>query len=356
MSIIGTIGTAVGLGNSIYGLGKSIFGGKSARRKEERQQRYSKELMAQQNEYNAQLMKQGYGLQKDMYNHTYDKNTPLAQVNNLKAAGLNPGLIYGLGGQGGSTTGSGGASVGLPSAPDVAGIQNAETNNIGMGLQMGMMEAQKKLIESQARNIDADTEKKKGVDTQLAMGNLSKIIAETENERSKNRLINLQSDILDIDKFEKGASQDDRLLHIKYMTEESLESLKRSVRHNLIGDETKNEVIDEIKQRALGAALQNLSIETGMQLDKAKINEIAQSIEQKWEQLRQGKEGLSIEWSKLDNDTKRTATDMFKAEIQADYPSLMNTIGKGLDKVLEYSWNLGKLIKDSGVAWKPKRE
>ena len=76
-----------------------------------------------------------------------------------KAAGLNPALMYGSVGGGGSTQGgagmAGGASAGsgsvggTPSAPDTGII-----SGVGMGLQLGLMEAQK-------RNIEADTAKKR---------------------------------------------------------------------------------------------------------------------------------------------------------------------------------------------------
>ena len=77
----------------------------------------------------------------------------------MKAAGLNPALMYGSAGAGGSTQGgagmAGGANAGsgsvggTPSAPDTGII-----SGVGMGLQLGLMDAQK-------RSIDADTAKKK---------------------------------------------------------------------------------------------------------------------------------------------------------------------------------------------------
>ena len=76
-----------------------------------------------------------------------------AQVAQMKAAGLNPALMYGSAGGGGSTQGgagmagsasAGNGSVGgTPSAPDT-GI----TSGVGMGMQLGLMEAQKRNLEA----------------------------------------------------------------------------------------------------------------------------------------------------------------------------------------------------------------
>lgn len=76
-----------------------------------------------------------------------------AQVAEMKKANLSPGLAYGGSGAGGATVGGGAPSVNAPKA-----------NNEGMDL---MTVAQRKLIEAQTRNIEADTAKKSGVDTEL---------------------------------------------------------------------------------------------------------------------------------------------------------------------------------------------
>jgi hypothetical protein len=87
------------------------------------------------------LNQQGHDLQMDMWKKT---NYP-AQVKMLEQAGLNPALLYGMGGAGGSTTGSqGGGSAAGGSAPGQGSID----------LPMAMMGAQ-------IENIKADTEKKK---------------------------------------------------------------------------------------------------------------------------------------------------------------------------------------------------
>ena len=78
-----------------------------------------------------------------MWNYTSFPN----QVKKMKDAGLNPALIYGMGGQGGSSSGAGQANgVGLPSKTGTeAGIQAQ-----GMALQLANVASQTRLNESQA--------------------------------------------------------------------------------------------------------------------------------------------------------------------------------------------------------------
>lgn len=101
---------------------------------------------------------------KELTDYQYQKQLEMwkatnfsAQKEQLKMAGLNPGLIYGMGGAGGTTTGSGGAGVSGANAP-VGGreVQDA----MGMGMQLQLLKAQKD-------NIEADTANKKAQEKDL---------------------------------------------------------------------------------------------------------------------------------------------------------------------------------------------
>ena len=105
-------------------------------------------------QYNLQERLQGLQIkgQKQMADYNLQKQLELwnatnysAQVEQLKKAGLNPGMIYGMGGGGGSTTAAqpGNVSGGNASKADIQGIMMSAA-------QMGLMKAQKE-------NIEADT-------------------------------------------------------------------------------------------------------------------------------------------------------------------------------------------------------
>lgn len=147
-------GLAIGAGTAVISKGLGMIGNSS--RKQIRQQQ---KLTDMQKDANADLMRQSYGLQKNMYDHQFDKNTPEAMRKLYEQAGMNPALAYTQGGVGGVSGGSGGASVGGAQAADEAAMGNMETNRTAMALQMGMMESQIKVNESVAEKNVAEAEK-----------------------------------------------------------------------------------------------------------------------------------------------------------------------------------------------------
>jgi len=102
------------IGASLISAGASTGGGLlgmiGAKKREQRQKENQKELMDYQTQNQMRLNQQGHQLQMDMWKAT---SYP-AQVKMMQEAGLNPGLLYGQSGGGGTTAGSqsGGAASG----------------------------------------------------------------------------------------------------------------------------------------------------------------------------------------------------------------------------------------------------
>lgn len=126
--------------NTVLGGGLGlILGEYNDRRQIKQQQKLTDMQIAGQ----KQMADYSQAQQFDMWN----KTNYAAQVEHMKKAGLNPGLMYGMGGGGGATTGSASGSVSGGSAPTGGG-------EVGMGMQMALLQAQKE-------NIEADTANKK---------------------------------------------------------------------------------------------------------------------------------------------------------------------------------------------------
>jgi hypothetical protein len=178
-----------GWGNGLVSGALGMIGGAISDRRNYRNQ---KKLMGLQNEYNLNMLakqqdyakemagiNQGYAMDmanwshnanKDMWDYTNYEN----QVAHLEAAGLNPALLYGQGGGGGATAAggnaiagsgnsAGGANTGAPQA-----IKSQIIEGAGMGIQLGLMNAQKRNLEADAAKKEADAAKTAGVDTELA--------------------------------------------------------------------------------------------------------------------------------------------------------------------------------------------
>lgn len=105
----------------------------------------------------------------------WKKTGVVGQMEQLRKAGLNPGLIYGMSGAGGGTTGGGAASSHGANAPTGGGEAIAMG---GMGLQTAMLSAQMKLIEAQTEKTKAEAVKTAGVDTDVATVTKENLILE----------------------------------------------------------------------------------------------------------------------------------------------------------------------------------
>lgn len=140
---------------------------------DKRQIKQQGKLNEQQIAGNKEMGKFNQELQMDMWN----KTNYGAQMAHMKDAGLNPALMYGMGGGGGTTTGSGSGTGGVSGADAPKGGGEA----MGM-MQMGLMQAQK-------ANIEADTANKKASNPDLTnKGGLSGIELEVAGANKNKRI------------------------------------------------------------------------------------------------------------------------------------------------------------------------
>lgn len=182
-----------------------------------------------------------------------------AQKKEMKAAELSPGLMYGGGGAGGGTVGSGQGSV---SAPDAA-------KGGGEALGLMMMDAQRALIEAQTENVKADTAKKSGVDTELVKQQGR--IAENAADFAKNTY-NINYGKL-MDEWEKVSNEAEIARNNKNISNETVDTEVKMKQAELIGLGLANELKRAQKD-----------------LTEQQIVATAESIAQKWREV-QVKEG-----------------------------------------------------------------
>jgi len=134
--------------NAGIGAAGSVIGMIGQNQRAKKQHNRQKELMDIQNKNQQSLNKQGHELQMDMWN----KTNYGAQMEHMKSAGLNPGLMYGQSGAGGATTGSqGGGSAASGSA--------AAPMDIGNAVQAGLMMAQTEKLNAETKEIEEKSSK-----------------------------------------------------------------------------------------------------------------------------------------------------------------------------------------------------
>ena len=94
---------------------------------------------------------------KELYDYQYNKTTPSERVRLYKEAGLNPALIYGMGGGSGTT-----ATMGSGGGSQASNTAQMRTNNIAaaqMGLQMAKLQSEIDVNKSVAEANKANAEK-----------------------------------------------------------------------------------------------------------------------------------------------------------------------------------------------------
>lgn len=269
-----------GYGNGLIGGALGMVGGAIQYRRQKKlmAQQYQYALgMAQQNQQYAKEMagiNQGYAKEmaninqqhnKDMFDYTGYQ----AQVAQMKAAGLNPALMYGSAGAGGSTqggagmagsAGAGSGSVGgTPSAPDTGII-----NGVGMGLQLGLMDAQK-------RNIDADTAKKEA-DAKKTAG------ADTMYTEALTKLANADIDYRNMS-TEKVAAE---IKTIGDMSVKLMQEARKLASEADYNEQTLKDRVTKASSEAIGSILDNMQKSMNIKLTEAQTKAVAENIAIAW--------------------------------------------------------------------------
>lgn len=259
---------------------------------DKRQIKQQEKLTAIQAKANKEAAQHSKNLQMEMW---HDTNYS-AQMEEIKKAGLNPALIYGMSGNGGTT---GSAIEGAVSGGTAAGHTGEVLGMMSQKLQLQMTEAQIKLIEAQADKTKAETVNVPKTGQQLD-AQTNNIISQTELNRIELAWANDNKD------------QQNAQLHL--LTEMLRAQTNMAIQDESVSVNTVKERTQKIKSDAANAILTGLAIQKGIQVDDAQIYKIAQELAQGW---------------------KRLSIEKFKAEIEANF--------KGLDKIkgniIETLWN-----------------
>lgn len=236
--------------------------------------------------------------QMDLWNRTNAE----AQKEHYKRAGLSPALMYGGSGAGGSTA----ANTGSVSGQAAGGMPSGGGMNV-------LMPAQVELMRAQARNLDADTAKKSGVETQLGWTTIEKLKAETSNVKTQETLTKIQATIMEI-------AQEDITDAYSLTTSKLQQEYFQLKNATDISDATKETMIRTIKQNYVNEVLKAEMTKSGMAVNDASIQKMAADIVQR---------GQEIE------------IKSFEAEIRANQPSIgeiggsmLNSIKTKIDKFL----------------------
>ena len=184
-STITGAGAGAGIGGgwgALVGGGLGLMSGLAAGDPAINQIRQQQRLNELQIAGNEELANYSQNLQKDMWNYTNYEN----QIKHLKAAGLNPALMYAKGGVGGQT--------GSANAGQVAGSHaSSEAEREAIGIQRNAQMLQTAMNITQMQNIKADTKVKEWkwmIGTGVYVDNIEKNI-EIMHQNSKEKIASI---------------------------------------------------------------------------------------------------------------------------------------------------------------------
>lgn len=277
-----TADAALGAGMGLIG---NLFSGIGAKRK----QKYAKELMEQQNQYELDRMKQqfGYNMQAaekeqqyalDMFNHQFktqsdwnekmlenqrEYDSPAEEMKRLKEAGINPATYYAgsSGGSGGSGIGAMGTSASGGGA-SVAGVSGIQPMAIQVGLQAQMQQEQINLARAQTAKTFAEAANMVGVERKEKEQNI---------EESKSQIL--------VNKAQEAKTYED----LRKVTKEIELTIEQTRREKNLADMSEIEAemywqnITTAYHTAL-ANFQNLVAQNDVIKGQAKLNETQQKI------------------------------------------------------------------------------
>ena len=262
-------------------------------------------------------------------------------MKHIKAAGLSPGLIYGMGGQGGSSSGAGQAgSVGLPQTTGTEVGLKAQ----GMGLELASILSQVELNKSQAKKNEAEADKIAGVDTDAQKATIEYLIQQTKSETARRGLMYAQGRMADAIEEMTRAKVDEVGWNIKNL-QKSLEYTEKQIRGTDLDNELKERTMDTEVEKAT-ESLKNLIADTILKYSSAAVNR---------EETKAIGERIMQSWSTIGIETAKKEQGWRELELKAEEITNQLTLGlknieqKEKDRIKDYVLGIGQILTKWGT-------
>jgi len=284
------IGTAMALqgASGLLGIGLNQQGN-------QQQMQQQQQLMQQQFQNQQALNLQGQQIQQQNWDYTNYEN----QVKHMENAGLNVGLMYGMGGGGGQSMGAGGGGG--------ASGGNAPQNNapqiMALAQDAALKAAQVELTNAQANKLKSETP------TEGNLGNTS-----IENTKADTALKGVNTQLNQLQLEVSNTTKDWTIDGIKAKANEA-----QSIARQALVQANVDEMTQQTKMAQIGLDYLKTAVE--------KTN-VEQMTEESKQRIIQGAQRLKLESRNLDIQAFKTKIEEFKANLQSEYPQAGQIIGK----------------------------
>lgn len=315
----------------------AIFGKGQDRRARKQYEKMQKIEIAGQREMTA------YNMQKQL--ELWEKTGYGAQMRQMKEAGLNPGLMYGMGGGGGQT-----ASIATGNVSGGPGVHTGGEATQGMGMMLGAQNiaAQNELIKAQTKLTNAQAEKTAGVDTTLAETTIEQIKQNVQSDKAKQALTEVQTDIQRLDLDFQRKTYDSRVDTIDYLSQQAMYGVGKAEQEWGALREQRPYLLAEIYAKSLGAALQN-------ELTKAQTDKTQSDITVNKAQIKKWGQEIANQITGLDIQERQLRLNAWTEKMKQENPGLWNVLGGAAKRLVDQfdEWEReifgGNVIKPKNV-------
>jgi len=212
----------------------------------------------------------------------------------MKKANLNPGLMYGTGGGQGGTVG--GTTGMMPSGGNAEG----GSNKMRAVMDMAQMSANLNLTKAQTKNVEADTDKKQGIDTEEGRQRINEGIQREVAQQ--------------LDNYIRYNSREDEFTAIKFGAQKLIGESNQANADGAVAHATQFDRQNIIKQEAVLKMVEVAVKRSEGALNYAKIREVSAKISQGLEGLENERRGQDIS---RENMEELTTTMLYQAGISA---------------------------------------
>lgn len=314
----------------ITGTAGAIFGLLNEKHEDKRQLEQQEKLQQLQMRGQQSMGKFNQKLGQEMWDYTNYEN----QMKHIKAAGLNPGLLYGKGGGGGVTASVAPGNITGAEAPKGSGKEIQEMAGMGMqiGLQAEALKSQIEVNKSVANLNNTEAKKKAGIDTTVGETQVKSLTQGIENAKAQKLLTEAETNLKNIETTYGSDTLYYREGYIHYQMMEALSKARSAVVEANLSENTYNDKKNTIEQTAIKAVLDNELTKNNIQLTKEQINKISNEIQQNW--------------TKID-------IEKFKAIIDKNRPTISQISGQMINSIFNKVSDLLKIPQEYKTPLKP---